>query len=160
MKNSKKRYTYYEMSDIMERFVIRGAMTVPVNYGTGDAYNHVEVHTLSYIARNPGISLVEIAKDWDRTKGAVSQIVKKLEEHGLVTKEKRKENNNYICLFVTEKGAELDRIHKKFDSNFYKNHIIKYLQEKYTREEINCVFSVLEDIMELSKIRGNDDKVI
>ncbi|WP_068504372.1 MarR family transcriptional regulator [Paenibacillus kribbensis] len=50
------------------------------DYGTGDHINMVEVHTLTMIEENPGITAAKLALEWNRTKGAASQIVIKLEQ--------------------------------------------------------------------------------
>lgn len=50
------------------------------DYGTGDLISMVEVHTLTAIEDNPGISVTELALMWNRTKGAISQTVTKLEK--------------------------------------------------------------------------------
>ena len=55
------------------------------DYGTGLMINMVEVHTLTMIADNPGITVNELSKMWNRTKGAVSQNVAKLEKKGLIS---------------------------------------------------------------------------
>ena len=39
------------------------------DYGTGEIINMVEVHTLTHIEENPGITVTEVALEWNRTKG-------------------------------------------------------------------------------------------
>ena len=45
--------------------------------GVGPEINMVEVHTLTMISDTPGITVSELSKMWNRTKGAVSQNVAK-----------------------------------------------------------------------------------
>ena len=52
------------------------------DYGNGDPIKMVEVHTLSMIESNPGISVSELAQMWNRTKGTVSVNVSALEQKG------------------------------------------------------------------------------
>ena len=56
------------------------------DYGYGLLINMVEVHTLTMIADQPGITVNELSKQWRRTKGAVSQNVTKLSRKGLIKK--------------------------------------------------------------------------
>ena len=99
------KYTPYEMSTIIERLNALNTITAAKDYGTGEKMHTVEVHILSWIAENPGISVTDVALAWNRTKGAVSQIIRKLEEKGMVERKNPPDNKKTVCLYVTEKGA-------------------------------------------------------
>ena len=81
-----------------------------LNYGLKEAYgkdiifSHIEIHILSAIWENPGISAQELAAKYFRSKGAISQVVKRLEKEGLLTKEKNAANERVNHLFVTPMG--------------------------------------------------------
>lgn len=143
-------YTPYAMADIVERMIALNTVNTPVDYGTGEAYNAVEVHTLSYIADYPGISASEIAYNWNRSKGAVSQIIKKLNHRELIYRKKKTGNDKNICLFVTEKGAELDRVHREYDTRNYER-FLKVLGNYFSKDEIYKMFQIMEVWAELSK---------
>lgn len=143
-------YTPYQMSDIVERMISMNQTNTPIDYGTGEKFNPVEVHTLSYISDYPGISASEIARDWNRTKGAVSQIVKKLSSRGLISRCKREGNDKTICLYVTEKGEELDKAHRAYDTRNYER-FLKLMEEQFSQETITDAFHVMEVWIELSK---------
>lgn len=149
-KNITGKYNYYQMADIVERMVSMNATNTPIDYGNGEFYNSKEVHTLSYIVDHPGISASEIAHDWNRTKGAVSQIVKKLEEKGLIFRQKKHGNDKTVCLYVTEKGMELDRVHRAYDARHYKAYL-EMLENHFTEEEIETAFAVMERWNELAR---------
>ena len=145
-----KKLSLYEMADIMERMISMNSTNVPVDYGTGCKYNPVEVHTISYIADYPGITITQIAVEWNRTKGAVSQTVKKLEGMGLLYREKKTGNDKKICLYLTEKGKELDEMHRQYDIRNYAG----FLEKMYpycSAEEIQSAFRVMEIWIEQSK---------
>ncbi|WP_076983037.1 MarR family transcriptional regulator [Bacillus siamensis] len=48
----------------------------------------VEVHTLTVTEENPGITVTEAALKRNRTRGAVSQIISKLEKRDLIIRKK------------------------------------------------------------------------
>lgn len=77
----KKYYTPYEMSTIIERMIALNTITDARDYGVGEKFHSVEVHILSYIAEKPGITVTELAYDWNRTKGH-SQIIKNWRRKG------------------------------------------------------------------------------
>lgn len=107
----------HELSNIMYHFsqMQTESNKQQTDYGTGDLYTPVEVHTVTHIEEYPGITVTEIAKRTARTKGAVSQIIAKLEDKGLVRREQNQNNARQFFLYVTEKGLELSKKHKEFD---------------------------------------------
>lgn len=148
-KESKEGYSPFEMSTIMERMNALNTITAAKDYGTGEKFHTVEVHILSYIAEYPGVSVTEVARDWNRTKGAVSQIIKKLEGKGLVYREKEAGNNKKVCLYVTEEGARLDQAHRDYDTRNYKG-FLQILQKHFSWEEIQDSFRLMEVWIDLS----------
>ena len=64
----------------------------PHDYGTGEIISMVEVHILTIIEENPGITVTEVALGWNRTKGAISQTISKLEKRGGCLWNQRREN--------------------------------------------------------------------
>ena len=139
----KPHHTFYEMSDIMERMIAQNSVNVPVDYGTGEKYNHVEVHVLSHVVDNPGISVTEVAQNWNRTKGAVSQIVKKLVQSGMIYKGKKEGNDKTLCLYATPKGQALDIKHREYDSRNYRN-FIELMKKEVPEKDIYVMFQVME----------------
>ena len=77
--------------------------------------NMAEIHTLSLIADNPGISVSGVSKMWNRTLSAASQNINKLVKKNLVEKRKEKGNNKTIHLYVTDEGKKLSDMHKAYD---------------------------------------------
>ena len=106
-----------ERAERLYRFVQLYAdyMQAARDYGTGELISMVEVHTLTMIADSPGITVTELAQMWDRTKGAVSQNVKKLEQKGLIYRQRKADNGKVVHLFATEAGERLSRCHKDYD---------------------------------------------
>ncbi|GAA6492465.1 hypothetical protein K280104A7_20290 [Candidatus Bariatricus faecipullorum] len=143
------KYTPYEMSTIIERLNALNTITAAKDYGTGEKMHTVEVHILSWIAENPGISVTDVALAWNRTKGAVSQIIRKLEEKGMVERKNPPDNKKTVCLYVTEKGAELDRAHREYDSRNYVA-FLKMVEKYFEPEEIEKAFEFMEIWTELS----------
>ena len=87
------------------------------DYGTGELYTSTEVHMVTHIEENPGITASRIAEDTLRTKSAVSQMIAKLEAKGLVYREKDPNNGKQHFLYVTEKGNRLSQCHKIYDEH-------------------------------------------
>lgn len=142
-KKKKRNYTPYEITTIVERLVAINAMTKTLDFGTGEQYHTAEVHIMSYIANNPGITVTQLAHDWNRTTGAICQIIKKLEKKELVFKEKESGNLKNVYLYVTEKGKKVDEAHKEYDNKIYEKFLNK-LKKDYSEKRLQDVFEILE----------------
>ena len=115
----------------------------PHDYGTGEVYTATEVHTLKHIADNPGITVTQLACDYGRTKGAISQMLKKLEKKGLIFRRSDPKNDNIAHLYPTPEGDRLNCEHQKYD-NIRFGESMDQVRKLYTSEEIDTTFSVLE----------------
>lgn len=144
-----RHYDDVEAVDILHQVAYLYTSTkVPRNYGTGDDYTSLEVHTLKYIADHPGITVTELARDHGKTKGAISQILKKIESKGLVYRKTDPTNDNRQLLYITEKGKSLDEIHRKFDAVMFGKSMNR-VRAIYSEEEVDIAFRVLESWLEI-----------
>lgn len=118
------------------------------DYGTGDIINMVEIHTLTFIEENPGITITEIATMWNRTKGAASQIVAKLEQKGLIERRKERNNAKNLHLYVSVQGLELSKAHKEYDLKelTWANQI---LHQEFRDQDISAFYKVMQRYTEL-----------
>lgn len=105
------------------------------DYDTGLFLSMLEAHIITDIADNPGINASDLAKKWDRTPAAISQIINKLEKEDILERKISKKDRKYINLYITEKGKQYDFAHKKYDvySIIRTN---RELLKKFTPEEI------------------------
>ena len=118
------------------------------DYGTGELISMVEVHILTIIADNPGITASQLALKWGTTKGAISQNLKKLESKSLILRRKENDNAKTIHLYATEKGDRLSSAHKSYDN-------ADILQTQHdllkscTSEEIDIFYKVVHEYIKL-----------
>ena len=144
---------YHELdakANIIYKFVItyNDYIKTAHDYGTGEIINMVEVHTLTVIEENPGITVTEVALEWNRTKGAVSQIIAKLEKRSLIIRKKEDGNAKNVHLYVTERGELLSKAHKAYDIKelTWAN---KILRNSFTTEEIDVFYKVMQQYTEV-----------
>ncbi len=139
-----RHYSNVEAVDIIHQVANLYISTkAPQDYGTGEEYTSVEVHTLKRIADKPGITLTELAKDYAKTKGAISQIVKKIEAKGLIYREPAPGHDNKYYLYITEKGSALDAAHRAYDQ-VNSGEAMNQVRELVSKEDFNAAFRVLE----------------
>ncbi|HDF4155847.1 TPA: MarR family transcriptional regulator [Clostridioides difficile] len=151
-------------SNSLYKFVIlyNEFINKPKDYGTGELINMVEVHILTAIEENPGISPTQLAKIWNRTKGAISQTISKLEKKGYITKEKKEGNAKTILLYPTISGVELSKAHKLYDT-IDVTRTFEYLIKECTLEEIDSFYKVIDlfiNLLEESPQENNDSEKV
>lgn len=116
-KSEQYRRLVHQLTDINDRYqqVQLDYNKQLRDYGTGELYTPTEVHLVTRIEENPGITATRIAEDTFRTKSAVSQMLSKLEAKGLICREKDPNNGKQFFLYVTPKGRHLSLCHKAYD---------------------------------------------
>ncbi|WP_320170619.1 MarR family transcriptional regulator [Maridesulfovibrio sp.] len=88
-------------------------------YGTDERLFEAEIHLIVAIKDNPGFHVAALAQRFGVTKGAISQIIKKLEKKGMVVKASDPKNQSRLLLSLTTKGETAyeahARLHRDFD---------------------------------------------
>jgi DNA-binding MarR family transcriptional regulator len=89
------------------------------NYGTDRQLHEAEIHTIAAVKENPGAHVTGIAEALGVTKGAVSQILLKLQKKGMIAKESDAGNRSRLIVRLTPTGetayANHERLHREFD---------------------------------------------
>lgn len=117
--------------------------TVARDYGNGDKMNMAQIHTLSLIADNPGISVSGVSKMWNRTLSAASQNINKLVKKNLIEKKKESGNRKTVHLYVTESGQKLSDMHKAYDRKELTK-VAEVLLKTHTMDELKTALQVIE----------------
>ena len=151
-----KLNSFSDLTDSLIR-VIRQAVTIekhPVDVGYGDVLSASEIHLIDIAGRFPQEKLSEIASRLAITKGAVTQMVQKLEEKGYVKRVRSTENKNTVYLDLTPKGMQAFRwhtdLHSRLQADFLKE--ISDMPEEQIQGAISiirCYEKILQRSMEI-----------
>lgn len=128
------------------------AGNIPIDYGTGEKYSPVEAHLLEYIVDHPGKTVTELSHDFNKSKAAISQIMKKIENKGLVRKEEASESRRKQLYYATEKGNTVNLAHLKYDNRVF-GHTLTLMEKHCSREEIETCFKVLQQFIQSRRQR-------
>jgi DNA-binding MarR family transcriptional regulator len=141
--------TLYD-DDSLYEFVIKlsDLMQQPQNYGDGVSLSMLERHLLKVIAKNPGITASRIAETWNRTRGAISQQVKKLERNGYIKKIKHIFNEKTDQLYTTQLGEKINNEHLRNDASAAKLKSQSLLRV-CTAEEMAAFHKVMHEFTKL-----------
>lgn len=118
------------------------------DYGTGECVSMVEAHTLMEIADHPGITVSFLAERANRTKGAISQTIKKLDHMEYITRQKTDSDQRIVGLYPTERGMRLHQAHREYDyaemcSTF--DELLEYCSQ----EELDAFFRVVNAYLKI-----------
>ncbi len=116
----------------------------PIDLGTGEKLSAVHVHMIEAIGKGYGITVTALSGYFMITKGAVSQVISKLQKMGYVNKTKRKGNDKEIILRLTEKGQGVFELHEKNNASTISD--LMKLKEKYSQAEILAFLNILNDV--------------
>ena len=87
-------------------------------YGTEDLLYSAEVHMIEMIGSYEAITTTKLAEKLGITKGAVSQITRKLLEKDLIIKNPSAERSNEVLISLTDEGKMvLDKIIRIIDDS-------------------------------------------
>ncbi|MBI9089340.1 MAG: MarR family transcriptional regulator [Desulfobacterium sp.] len=91
----------------------------PRRFGTEFLLYPSEIHTIEAIGRNAGINVTTLAALQGVTKGAVSQILRKLVEKGMVVRMKDEMSDREVLLKLSNTGTVAYQAHQEFHSRIY-----------------------------------------
>ncbi len=119
---------------VLEKYLQISKM--PHDFGVGEVLYPSEIHLISTIALQENISVTELARQHGNTKGAISQILGKLESKGFVTRTPDPDKRSRILVSVTEKGLAAHQGHCAFHSQ-HDATFISYLAS-LNQADFNC----------------------
>lgn len=120
------------------------------NYGDGRLYTMTEMHILTIVCSQPGITVGQVASQWGRTKGAASQNITKLEKRGLLVRTKLLNNAKQVHLYPTKEGQALASLHEQYDSEKEREFYLKLIKRCSMEEleEFDRIMSIYCDLLE------------
>ena len=137
-------YTLFsQKNDLLHRFASlqNGYSAIPHEFGSAFPLSMAEIHTLKNIEDTPGVTVTELAASGRKTKGAVSQIVKKLEKRGYVFRKRYPVDGKRALLHASEEGRRLCRHYKRRDLANLKS-ILDGLLKHCDMAEVDAFFKV------------------
>ncbi len=124
----------------------------PITFGTPYKFFHSERHMLDIVGDDPGLNITEFAKTTGVTKGAISQVVSKLEKKGALRRFKSEENEKEIRLELTQLGEKIYAHHQSANQetiNLLWRELKKHPADKI--EFLMVMFSWFEQYLDQSK---------
>lgn len=139
------------MDDMREEFSLLGKLLdkytriekQPQDFGVGFAIHPTEIHTVATLWATGEMSITDLAKDAAVTRGAMSQMITKLEKKGLVYKRTAPDNLSKTLVGPTELGEQAQQGHARFHAERDKEFI------QYMAELPDDKFSTIREFLEI-----------
>ncbi len=119
---------------------------VTLHFGTDMLLHPSEIHMIVAIAKSPEPHVIGLAKELKITKGAVSQIVKKLEEKGMIKKNGDPGNRSKYLLELTPKGVCAYDHHSEFHGAV--DAVLMRILDKLPDEDVGLLLKTFKEIDE------------
>ncbi|MFM1654960.1 MarR family winged helix-turn-helix transcriptional regulator [Brevibacillus sp. B_LB10_24] len=101
----------------------------PRTFGEAGPLTPSEIHTIDAIGIERGVLMSELANRLQITKGAVTQLIVRLEDKNLVKRTPNPIDSRSVIVSLTDKGKSAFRAHEEIHSNFYRD-LSSQLDEK------------------------------
>ncbi len=139
-------FVFQDLNDKVDALYRHGALQADYssrirNYGDDCYMSEVEAHTLAYVCDHVDTTVTQLAKYSYRTKGAVSKMLKKLEEKGLILREQKGGNKKWVYFSPTERGKKANQLHRAYD-RLKTMEMLQELSKYCTLEEIESFYKV------------------
>jgi DNA-binding MarR family transcriptional regulator len=115
---------------------------IPRHFGTQKLLHMGEINTIDAVGRMPGVNVTELARELEVTKGAVSQMVKRLEKKGCLTTVKKPGNDKEVALNLTEEGRIAYEYHQRHHAGL--EMMLRRMMERFDTEALADIRDMLE----------------
>jgi len=112
------------------------------NFGTDHKLHFSEIHLIEFIGNHKNCYVSEIAKNINVTKGAVSQMVKKLERKEYLLKIPDVNNKSRTLIHLTPKGQKAFDEHNKYHA--YLDNLVADALKDFSPQEEQLIYQFLK----------------
>lgn len=113
----------------------------PHTFGEAGPLTPSEIHTIDAIGVEKGVLMSELANRLQVTKGAITQIIVRLEEKNLVVRTPNPADSRSVIVSLTPKGIRAFRAHEEVRLHFYRE-----LRSQLTDQEIEIFEKCIEKL--------------
>lgn len=115
---------------------------LPFDVGTGEVLHPSEMHLIEAIGRQEGDTVTRLCEAFGVTKGAVSQLVTKLEGRGCVQRIRDGARTREVEIRLTEKGWDVFRRHELFHREMDQS--MEQLLRTLPHEQVSLFVEILD----------------
>ncbi|MBM7585358.1 DNA-binding MarR family transcriptional regulator [Bacillus pakistanensis] len=113
----------------------------PHTFGEAGPLTPSEIHTIDAIGVERGVLMSELANRLQVTKGAVTQIIVRLEDKNLVERTPNPTDSRSVIVSLTKKGKSAFRAHEEVHLRFYRE-----LSSQLNEQEIEIFEKCIEKL--------------
>lgn len=121
-------------------------------------YTATEIHCIDYIEKNNDVNVSKLASQFYMTRGAITKLTKKMMIKDLILSYQKDNNKKEIYFTLTNKGKEINKIHKKVHKDFIERdrEFFKNMTDKEIETVLNFSKTFIEHLdNELERLKIN-----
>ncbi|WP_142505684.1 MarR family winged helix-turn-helix transcriptional regulator [Melghirimyces algeriensis] len=103
----------------------------PRTFGEAGTLTPSEIHAVDAIGEDGNVLMSQLAERLGVTKGAITQVIRRLEKKGIVFRGEHPEDSRAVLISLTDRGKTAYQAHLKLHQQFYQQ-----LQEQLSPHEI------------------------
>jgi DNA-binding MarR family transcriptional regulator len=120
MQKNKDKHRKLGSQNLSQLIMLLGQLEKhPNTFGEAGPLTPSEIHTIDAIGEERGVLMSELANRLRVTKGAVTQIIMRLEDKNLVKRAPNPSDSRSVIVTLTSKGKSAFRAHEKMHLDFY-----------------------------------------
>lgn len=127
-----------QLASLLNRYASK-----PKDFGDGDYITLIEIGILVYISSFPGVTNSTLCEQFGRTKGAISQLIRKLEDKGYIQRSPNPEDAKSFLFYPSLKGMRLIQKINEKDMNDSNGTLLRLLQI-CSLEDIQTFFRMVD----------------
>lgn len=122
----------------------------------GTVLYQAESQFIKKIGDEPGITITRLAKFFNKTTSACSQLMYRMKKKNLLEQRRNEHNNKEYNLYLTDAGKTLYEAHRVFETDCYKR--TASMLETFSQEELDIYIRIQEKLNESFLMDVNESK--
>lgn len=135
--------------------VLSAMATIPREYEPGLTLTMTEASTVAEIAVHPGVTAAQLCKKWSRTRGALSQLLKKLEQKGFICRVRAEGNDRALLLYPTVKGMDLNARMERVEKRYHRQMLEELQARGCTKADMDAFYRVTACYTDVLRARAD-----
>jgi len=110
------------------------------------------------IGENPGITITELSKIYNKSVSACSQLMRRMKKKGWLYQERNKDNNREYRLYLSKEGEVVYKNHSRFEESCYNRTF--HMLDEFNEEQIKNYISIQQQLNKAFAIDVKESRLI
>ena len=103
-----------------------------------------ESQFINKIGKNPGITITELSKIYNKSVSACSQLMRRMKKKGWLYQERNQNNNREYQLYLSKEGEVVYKNHLRFEERCYNRTL--YMLDEFSEEQVKSYIAIQKQL--------------